>query len=194
MKKTLYAAVLFLTIGIAATSCKKENNANIENPIKKVISEKIILDSSRLFSNNTWEFGEKIYFSRNGKVTKLGCMMGNKGNFRVSFWDAATKNLLAATTINVTDTTKFIYNSISPIDVTANTRYVISLNNTSGGTQKLYYLFSKKDESPIFPFTSGSVTYEAHHETNSATSVFPLPSFSNEYIAGVPDLQFEYEE
>jgi len=58
MKKTLYAAVLFLTIGIAATSCKKENNANIENPIKKVISEKIILDSSRLFSNNTWEFGE----------------------------------------------------------------------------------------------------------------------------------------
>lgn len=193
MKNTLKLMTMLCIIALMAISCAKDKT-KIENPMQKVVTEKIVVDSSFLFSNNNWEFGEKLYFSRNGKITKLGCMMGNKGNFRVSFWDEATKNLIAATTVNVTDSTKFTYNSISPVNVTANTRYVLSVNNTDGGNHKLYYVFRKKAGGNIFPFTSGSVTYEKHHETASSTSVFPLPNLSNSYITGVADLQFEYEE
>lgn len=193
MKNTLKLTTMLCIIALMAISCAKDKT-KIENPMQKVVAEKIVVDSNRLFSNNYWELGEKLYFSRNGKITKLGCMMGNKGNFRVSLWDEATKNLIVATTINVTDSTKFIYNSISPVDVVANTRYVLSVNNTDGGNDKLYYIYTKKTGGTIFPFTNGSVTYESHHETASATSVFPLPTISDTYFAGVPDLQFEYEE
>ena len=196
MKKTITAITLFLLIGMAATSCKKESKIIEEHPMQKITTEKSIVDSFHLFSNNNWEFGEKLYFSKNGKITKLGCMMANQGSFRVSLWDFTTKNLIAATTINVTDTTKYTYNSVSPIDVTANTRYVLSINNTSGGEQKLYYIARKRSNlsGNLFPFTSGSVTYEKHHETNSAISVFPLESLSGSYLSGFPDLQFEYSE
>lgn len=199
MKKTIYIAALFLIFGIAATSCKKESgpSTKTETPMQATLSTSLVVDSFRIYANNNWEFGQKLFFSKNGKITKLGCKMGNKGNFRVSFWDFATKNLIAATTISVTDTTKFTYNSVSAISVTANTRYVISVNNTSDGVYKLYYVYVKKSNTTnatIYPFTTGSVTYESHAETNSANSIFPDIVADKYYIDGIPDMQFEYEE
>lgn len=197
MKKTFYAAVLLLTIGIAATSCKKDNTPKIktENPAKATIAAALVVDSAALSFDGSWEFGQKLYFSKNGKITKLGCRMGNKGSFRVSLWDFTTKNLIAATTVNVTDTTQFIYNTVADIAVTANTRYVISLNTTEGATYRQYWAFFKKSNTAIiFPYTTGSVTYESNQYSSSTSSVFPLIEYKTRFILGVPDFQFEYTE
>ena len=200
MKKTIYAAVLFLTIGIAATSCKKDNTpkTKTENPAKATIEAKLVVDTSLAFATGSWEFGNKFYVSKNGNITKLGCKMPDAGSFRVSLWDFSTQNLIAATTVTITDTSKFVYNAVSPIAITANTRYLISTNNTSGGVAKRYFVYFKKPSAstPIYPFTTGSVTYETLQEKGSTTSVFPdgVPSVDRYYFIGVPDFQFEYTE
>lgn len=112
--------------------------------------------------------------------------MPNTGNFKVSLWNYSTQELIATTTVNVTDITQFKYNDISPVEITANVRYVISIFLTSG------YAYSKKPGIPIYPFTIGSITFEDFRTKNSPTSVFP-DNFDN-YITlgGVPDFQFEY--
>lgn len=133
----------------------------------------MVVDSVISASTGSWELGQKLFFSKNGKITKLGCKMANTGNFRVSLWAFATKDLIAATTVTITDSTKFVYNTVSPISVTANTRYVVSVNNTYNGVGWTYYLYIKKSNTTgasIYPFTTGSVTYEALQEQSSATS------------------------
>ena len=199
MKNTIYAAVLFLTIGIAATSCKKDNTpkTKTENPAKATIDAKSVVDTSYIFGLSSFEFGNKFYSSRNGNITKLGCKMPQTGNYRISLWNFSTQDLIAATTVAITDTSKFTYNSVSPIAITSNVRYVISLNNTSSGTPKQYYIYFKKPTTSgasIYPFTSGSITYEDFREKSSTTSTFPSLTLSNWAIVGVPDLQFEYTE
>lgn len=198
MKKLTLFFILSIGLWMA---CKKEESdpaTKTENPAKATIDAGLVVDSVKILGGfYSFEFGPKIYFSRNGKVTKLGCKIANTGTYRVSFWDYNTKDLIAATTVNVTDSTQFTYNDISPIPVTANTRYVISINNNSGGEPKKYYVFFKKsniDGKNIFPFTTGSVTYEKNLYVTSNTSTFPSEDDSQFSIGGIPDLQFEYTE
>jgi hypothetical protein len=146
-----------------------------------------------------YESGNKILFLKNGTITKLGCCSGNKGTFTVSFWDFETTSLLAATSITVTDTLQYFYKNITPISITANKRYVVSMNNSSGGSAKDYWIYYRKSGpgtiyANIYPFTSGNVTYEdaRFKETSS-------PSFHNSLLSPwsficQADLQFEYTE
>ncbi len=68
MKKTITAITLFLLIGMAATSCKKESKIIEEHPMQKITTEKSIVDTFHLFSNNNWEFERNFTFL---KMVKL---------------------------------------------------------------------------------------------------------------------------
>lgn len=198
MKKLLF--LLLIGIGILNSCSKKETGptTKIENPLNASLASGQI-DSIKTYNGGSYEFGNKLYFSKNGSITKLGCKLPYKGNIRVSFWDYATKDLIAAATITITDSTKFNYVTISPIAVTANTRYVLSLNNTSGGLARSYYGGYRKSGAAvvtnIYPFTIGSITYEAPYYQLSSTSTFPITEDPiKDYIGGFSDLQFEYTE
>ena len=145
-----------------------------------------------------FEFGNKFYASRNGKITKLGCKMPVPGNYRVSLWNFTTTDLITATTIITTDSTQFQYNDISAVEITANTRYVISFNNTISSVPKRYFLYYKYPLglTSIYPFTIGSITFETLQEKASAVSVFPdvVNPSDQTVLGGVPDMQFEYTE
>jgi hypothetical protein len=196
MKNTLF--LVLISVGILNGCGTKDNGPSVktETPAKATVDAGLVVDTTFLQTSGTLEFGNKLYFSKNGSVTKLGCKMATLGNFRVSLWDFNTSDLIVATTINVTDTTKFIYNSISPTPVTATTRYVLSINNCIAGVGKNFYLMIKKPAAlDIYPFTSGSVTYEDLRYATSTTSTFPATlNGSQNYFAGIPDLQFEYTE
>ncbi len=198
MKKLLFQAIIIIvTLTIFSCSKTKSPVTKTENPAKATLANKLVVDTFGVNNNQTFEFGNKIYFSKNGTVTKLGCKMASLGNFRVSFWDFTTQNLIAATTINVTDTTQFIYNTVSAITVTANTRYMLSINNSISGIKHPYYIFYKYPGSAsIYPFTTGSVTYESLQSKISASSVFPDSYLVGDQVifGGVPDLQFEFTE
>lgn len=200
MKKTIYTAVLFLIIGITASSCNKKEtgtSTKTENPAKATIADALVVDTALIQNYGSFEFGQKIFFSKNGNITQLGCKMASKGTFRVSLWDFTTQNLIVAVPVTVIDTTVFTYNTISSIAVTANTRYLISINNTDGGINKPYYNYIKKSNissSSIYPFSSGSVTYEGQYAKASQVSVFPVGLDGVFLFGGLPDLQFEYPQ
>ena len=189
MKKLLFPAIA-IVVTLTIFSCGKTTTPVTENPAKETIDSKVVVDSAFILNNGDYEFGNQFYSSRNGMITKLGCKVASKGNFRVSLWDFITQNQIAATTINVTDTTVFIYNSISPITITANTRYVVSLNNGS----LPYYIYFKTPNyigPSIYPFTSGSITYIDFREIAAAAPTFPTTVGSQYIFGGVPDIQFE---
>ncbi len=196
--KIMKKLTLFIVICIGLLiGCTKETGpaTKTENPAKATISNNLVVDSAFSISSPSYEFGNKFYVSKNGKITKLGCRMPQIGSYRVSLWDFATTNLITATTISVTDTAQFKYNEISPVDIVANTRYVISINNNVGGIAKQIFVFNKKPGLlDIYPFTTGSITYETLQVKLSASSIFPDIVGNLKIFAGVPDLQFEYTE
>ena len=201
MRNLINTWALFFVLGMVI-SCKKDKTIanSFENPIQAASKNTTLIDSTRNFPGfDFYEIGTKIYFSKSGKVTKLGCRAGNTGNFVVSFWDVETTNLLAQTTVNVTDNTKYFYKAIEPIHIVANKKYIISLNTNNVGVSADYWICYKKEPNPdgidfnIYPFSIGSVTFEEPRGKTSATAVFPSnPQSPWNFFAGA-DVQFEYE-
>ncbi|HPA35441.1 MAG TPA: DUF4082 domain-containing protein [Chitinophagales bacterium] len=196
---------LFLSLFIVAafiSGCKKDEAKPFETPVKASSENKTLLDSAVIFPSfgTNYELGSKLYFTKNGTITKLGCRAGNKGTFAVSLWDFETNNLLASTSITVTDSMHFTYKSITPVDVTMNKRYVVSMNLTSGGEAKNYWLLYKKNEAGtniifnVFPVTTGNTVIEDSRYAESSTPVFPGTVNSRWMFSAGADVQFEYTE
>ncbi len=190
---------LFFVICIGLLiGCKKETGpaTKTENPIKTTIAAKSVVDTNFVYDFiSNLEEGYKFYPSRDGKITKLGCQMRNKGTYVVSLWNFATASLIAATSVNVTDTVNFFYNSISPTSITANTRYVVSIYIPAGSLYNVYFKKSGSTRPIIYPFTSGSITFEERREVSAiSTSTFPTNIIDQWAMVGVPDIQFEYTE
>jgi hypothetical protein len=133
--RVLFKYLCFLVILNSFLSCKKDKEEAIvivkETPMKKIIQDQMIIDTNIVMENGSYEFGFKFYSSINGTITKLGCQMPEIGSYRVSIWEYDSKNLIVATTIKSTDTTKYTYNDISPLEIIANKRYAVSINNIS---------------------------------------------------------------
>jgi hypothetical protein len=193
--RQLISFIVFVFLFVAL-SCKKNDGPKTftENPAKSAIESKLLIDTIQVYNSGTYEFGQKIYFSRNGKITQLGCFMPSTGIFRVSLWNFNTKDLITAGQVNVTDITKFQYINISEVNVTVGTRYVISINNTQGGLNKPYNNGKKKGVSVLLPFSSKSITYETTQYKLSPVSVFPDLEGTTEFLCGIPDVTFVYEE
>ena len=198
MKRIILLSGVSILLTLMVIACSKDKtNTNIETPGKSTIANNTVVDTFYTMQAGSIESGFKFYSLKNGKITKIGCKMPEKGDYRVSLWDYTSKGLISATTISVTDSTQFTYNNVSPIDVTANTRYVISINNTSAGSSKRLFVFFKKPGiNSIYPISTGSITYEALQEVISTTSTFPTDviAWDQNYFAGVPDFQIEYDE
>ncbi len=194
MKKALLPIVICMMF---IAGCKKATTPSLttENPMQNILDQTSVVDTNLIFQNAQWEMAHKLYFSRNGNITKLGCKLGAVGSYRVALWDFDAENVIAVTTVSVTDSTQFAYNIISPIAVTANTRYILSVNNANGSLAKAYYGYSKKSNTAnanIYPFTSGSVTYESSYGYLGADLHFPALIPTSNAIVGIADLQFEY--
>jgi hypothetical protein len=193
MKKLpIVATLLLITFAFA---CKKSADVSIppsETPVKTTYTQKIVYDTVEIFPGS-YEFGYKFYSSKNGKISQLGCLAPVKGNIRVSLWDFDSKDLITAVTIN-SDSTSFQYVDIPAVSIVANKRYVISLNSHANGVSR-YSLGRKKPSSNIYPFSSGSVTFEALQQIESTTSKFPaqvLPT-SQVYLGGFSDFKLQVE-
>ena len=196
MKKAVLPIVICLMF---IAGCKKVTTPSLttEHPMQNLLNQTSVVDTNFIFQNGQWEWASKLYFSRNGNITKLGCKLGALGSYRVALWDFDAHNVIAVTTVSIIDTTQFAYNIISPISVTANTRYILSVNNANGSLAKLYYVYYKKSNvahANIYPFTSGSVTYESSYGYLGADLHFPTLYPSSDAIIGIADLQFEHPE
>lgn len=199
MKKNIL--LLLCGILVFAFGCKKDKvettKTVAEKVMESVIQKATTVDSVRTMTGGPFEFGHKLFFSRNGYITALGCRFPVTSKpYTVNLWDFDSKVLLSSATVIPTDFTTFTYTAITPVAVTANAKYLVSTNNYTEGTTQPFFLGNNKaGGESLYPFTEGSVTFEGVYYAKSNAAVFPgNPNPSQKIIAGIANCIFEYTE
>jgi hypothetical protein len=187
---------------IVVSSCKKTTNQTvtdttvdtvtaIETPIQSIFTKNKLFDTVFVMNNGSYEIGVKFFASDSGVITKLGVRNPIKSKYAVSLWDVASQALLVTDSISVTDSAKFAYASISPIHISANKAYIVSYNNTVGGTSLDYNISQSKETGDVqYPFSDGHITFLSEDEGYSTTTIFPTDENTQSYLPTV-DIVFQ---
>jgi hypothetical protein len=142
----------------------------LQMPVQSIIAIGKEADTGYLI-NLSLEVGNEFFASDSGVITQLGGLLSAKNTvYTVSLWNVTSTNLLAQTTITTTDTTKFAYATITPVNISPNTPYMITFNSSPSGNFLAYQL---KTGPTVYPFSSGNITFTDAYYTISTTSVFP---------------------
>ncbi|MCB9034495.1 MAG: DUF4082 domain-containing protein [Chitinophagales bacterium] len=204
MKKIKLTGLSVFVAITLLTSCKKEEitiKTITETPISTITNEKQMVDTFYATNFTNFEMGFEFYASIDGKITKLGCKMPETGNYIVSLWDVETKSVLAQTQVAVSNTNIFTYKElISSVEIMARKRYIVSVNNTSGGVNKKYYVYYNTNGVDIglsiYSFTKSKITLLNYRDQQSTIPIF-IESFNpnvQHYLVGVADFEFQYNE
>ncbi|MCY7357904.1 MAG: hypothetical protein LH609_10645 [Rudanella sp.] len=124
------------------------------------------------------------------RLTRLWIVQVSR-SYRVIVWDFDTKQVLRQKTIEQTAPDKLTMNDIESLALTANKKYVISVNSQSGGTNKKYAYAYKTGGGEFMPFTKGSILIYNACYRNTATALFPdtTPNIKSE-LYGYPEFTF----
>jgi len=191
--------ILLLFVVVAACSCSKTKVNTVTNtttvttidtpfeaPVKSLFAKGGLIDSLAIYSSTNYELGSEFFTSANGTISQLGCICPTKNKaYRVSLWNFTTNQILATVLVTPTDSLHFFYTGITPVNITANVHYVISVNNSVGGVALPFYLFVQKSTplNPLpFPYSDGDITFVNSYYEFSATTVFPDLN-QNSYVA-----------
>ena len=179
MRTIMIAAVLF---GVASlNSCKdKEEAKPAENAITTFLTDENGI-SVGTRSSGPWELGVVFSASAPGRITQLGSKMPEPGTYRVIVWDFDSKEILRQKTVEQTAPDYLTFGSIEALTLTANKKYVISINNqykTSGGGD-------------FMPYTKGSILIHNSCYKLIATASFPDQTPGVKYeLYGLPEFTF----
>lgn len=204
MKKATILSSLTLLTALCLVSCKKESvsapeeaSNDIETPLKTAVEAKSPADSLYAQGNAPANFGFKFKSSMAGTIRKLGCRMPNTGTYTVTLWNLSNGQPMAQALVNVTNGGQFTYAGVLPaVAIDANTSYVISVNNTSGGVAKPYYQMFKKPNTVVnlYPFTKGHITIEAPVYKSGLANA--MPDYNNAsdfpFLRGIADFEIDY--
>ncbi|QHV99432.1 DUF4082 domain-containing protein [Spirosoma endbachense] len=186
----LFVAPFFaLLLGLGACG-SKDSPPPVENPITQYLDADTTLKRAA-YGPNAIEFGLVFSATVDGKLTEVGCEMPDPGSYRVSVWDNQTKALLRQKTIEQSSPGKLTMSSIDALALTANKKYIISINSQSGGVNRKYHSVIKKAGGEFIPFTKGSIlVYNTSYRT-TAMAVFP-DEINNlkQVVYGYPEFTF----
>lgn len=181
---------MLLGVAILNGCATKETVKPTENAVTNFISaESSITSGTR--TSGPWELGVVFSSSVAGKLTQVGSKMPEPGSYRIVIWDFDTKQVLRQKTVEQTTPDKLTLNDVESLALTANKKYVISINNQSGGANKKYAFAYKTGSSDFMPFTKGSIlVYNACYR-NTATALFPDVVSNVKYeLYGYPEFTF----
>ncbi|GAB3574214.1 hypothetical protein GCM10027578_36500 [Spirosoma luteolum] len=153
--------------------CQPTNDARpAENGLTTYIgSESTLQQSTR--SSGPWELGVLFSASVAGRLTQLGSKMPEPGTYRVIVWDADSRQLLRQKTIEQTATDKLTLTDVESLPLTANKKYMISINSQSAGTNKKYGYAYKAGGTEFMPFTRGNLLFYNAAYSSTATATYP---------------------
>lgn len=176
---------------IALSSCKDKKDAN---PAENAITTFITAENGLSVSTRTsgpWELGVVFSASVAGKITKVGSKMPEPGTYRVILWDFDSKQLLRQKTVEQNAPDVLTFGDIEALALTANKKYVISINNQSGGVNKKYAFASKTGGGGFMPFTKGSILVHNACYASNVTAIFPNSTPNVNYeLYGFPEFTF----
>lgn len=190
MKAICMGLICLLGI-LGLTACKKSDATKpAENPITSFMTSETAIQASTRASG-PWELGLVFSVSTAGKLTQLGAKMPEPGTYRVIVWDFDSKQLLRQKTVEQTSPDKLTLDGIDALALTANKKYIVSVNSQSAGTNKKYGVASKANSSEFMPFTKGSVLVYNSCYSSVATATYPNAAMNikSEYY-GFPEFTF----
>jgi len=173
MKSLIFSGIMLLLCVAILMGCQKGDDAKpAENTLTNFMSaENTIVPGVR--TSGPWELGVVFSSSVAGKLTQVGSKMPEPGTYRVIVWDFDSKQVLRQKSIEQTAPDKLTLDALESLALTANKKYVISINSQSGGTNKKYGYAYKTGGSEFMPFTKGSIlVYNACYR-GTATALFP---------------------
>ena len=188
----LFAMLLF-------SSCKEEKsvepNDNSINPIEKFLNDSCTIDSTSIGSSRTLSSSIAIQFksTQSGKITHLG-LRSNIGKFKIALYDmpVADNVLLALDSVNITNTSSFVYADITDINIVANKFYWIVYNNvdltTGSAAQALDFNFNRIGA--VLPITANNFIFDAMQYKKTTDINEFIDSEYYGYIFGVPAFKF----
>lgn len=189
--KAISISLICLLSFAGLTACKKSDATKpVENTITSFITSETALTAGTRASG-PWELGLVFSASVAGKITQVGAKMPEPGTYRVIIWDFDSKQLLRQKTIEQTSPDKLTLDGIDALALTANKKYVISINSQSAGTNKKYGFVYKTNSAEFMPFTKGSILVYNACYSGVATATFPNTTPNVKYeMYGFPEFTF----
>lgn len=190
MKTTIKILNTFLlTTILLISACNKKSSPVPINPeIKPIQKAESQSDYYNRTLNNgyttSYEHGITFSSNANGKITKVGGKVPKAGNYRITVWDDSSKNIITTTYADL-DSISYKYVSITPIELRANKRYVVSIN-------VLKEAFEIRDNTGIdfMPFYADGITIHYYSDAKTSTQTFPDRQSYLFKIAGLVDFVF----
>ncbi|MBC3787970.1 DUF4082 domain-containing protein [Spirosoma utsteinense] len=191
MRTVLFFGLLLGAASLTGcTSTEKETVKPTENALTSFISAESTI-SSGVRTSGPWELGVVFSSSVAGKLTQVGSKMPEPGSYRIIVWDFDSKQVLRQKTVEQTAPDKLTLDAIESLALTANKKYIISINSQSGGTNKKYGFAYKTGSADFMPFTKGSILVYNSCYRNAATPSFPDNVTNVKYeLYGFPEFTF----
>ena len=194
--KNLFMLAAALGLMLTLTNCKKEkkpsNNSTPtvaeQNPLSGYLSASgFDEDTNAVVNGGDFEFGLKFIPAVSGKMTAIIVKIPDVNtNVKVTIWDAATTDILRTELVQITSSGVDIMKTISPLNLTAGTEYMISMNSND------WYNYTKADNSfATYPVTSGDFSITGYGYSSGNEQLFPSTN-STSYYAG--DLSFKFQK
>lgn len=186
MKKNIINLLIFIVTSCFVACNKNQIIKPKETPITDYLKNNYTASIS--IASSPFELGQIFSTSVKGKIIAIGCKMPLIGRYHISIWEEKTKKLLQTGTVSIKANYMLdpTFQNIEAFEILPNKKYVISINTTSEGTLKPYYVYSN----PIMPFTHGSVTMHGSNGAYSNKPIFPDYNGFHEYLYGYPDFTF----
>jgi hypothetical protein len=170
-KTNLLVNITFLLVVTIIAACTRNNNAEPKPeiaPIQKTESQSVYYyrTTDNGFSTS-YEHGITFSSNMNGKITKVGGKVPKTGNYRITVWDDSSKAVIKTAYADL-DSVSYKYVNITPINVPANKRFVVSIN-------VLKEAFVIRDNTGInfMPYFLDGITIHYCSDAKTSTQTFP---------------------
>lgn len=196
IQKISFAVLTFLALAI--TSCSKDEETQIvpptmttQNPLDGYLVDTGYNQQTVPNTNDgrSYEFGVSFSPLVNGKLTAIVVKIPDVNpNLRVTIWNKATGGILRTELVNVSSSGVEITKTISPIEVTTDKEYVITMNSND------YYRRSKTNNSPAtYPVTVGDIKITSYALRIGTEQIMPIASTASNWLYS-GDLSFEFQK
>ena len=190
MKKT----IIILLFTIVIISCSKEENKTPiiygeENPLNGFLSQLFYYEETYTYINELGgiaQVGMSFTPLVKGKINAIVVKIPSvNNNLKVAIWDKQTRAKLRVEYLNVTSANSFITKEITPLELTKDKEYVITMFSDD------YYARNRTDNAVgEFPVISGNIKMTKSVSGEGETELFPLGGSGNQYFG---DCSFNFQ-
>lgn len=190
--KALKLILVTTTMVAVLLSCSKSNNdddefivADPQYPFKELMYNGN-LDEGYSYTDKPFnlEVGFQFKSFKAGRITELGIRLPDNDEYRVTLWNAETKEVLATQQI-ISSADIFIFEAINPVNIISGVAYFVSVNTND------YYIVknSESGELPVFPIESGDILLTGYGSSFGTSQTFPESILQNSCL-GMVDIKF----